>query len=131
MSDILNARVDGWSHETANAMLAAMAKYGIYDTGRLYRFLRYKLNYDSGDVDRISFRIQRYGIFVEKGVGRGHKITDVKAAGASIANRRKPKPWFSEAIDPRLEKLADMVASAKANQVVNALPIDKVRTIGR
>jgi len=65
-----------------------------------------------GLINRISYQFPRSGVFVHKGVSRGHPAS----------NPRKAKPWF-HAIDKRVDELADIVSNGQANLVVNNLSI--------
>lgn len=130
MSNNIDAVAAAWGHDAVNAMRTQLSKYGAVDTMKLARYLRYKLEYKGGELERISFRLKRYGIFLEKGVGRGYKISDVRAAGSAL-KKRKAKPWFSNAIEPRLGDLADKVTKLKADAAINAIGIKRVTNVGK
>lgn len=103
--------------------------------------LKSKLNYRirrwRGTVDSIGFIIERHGVYVHKGVGRGYKMIAGKVVRYSKAKvqtsyshklgktvykipvRRFPVDWFNKIINDRSPELANRVAEIHANQVVN------------
>lgn len=62
-----------------------------------------------GALSSIRFKFPRHMVFVHKGVGRGHPIS----------NPRKAKPWFNEILDKEIEVLADIVAENTADKIVS------------
>lgn len=128
----LNETVEGWSRQRADAMLANIRSLSIADTGRLFRSLRYRVHYDAGEADRISFKLQRYGIFVDVGAGkpRGYKAGNAKIpfetvkANRSRFRKQRPRPWFSQALtDASIAELANEVARHKANATVKSIKL--------
>lgn len=106
--------------------------------------LSYKPRYDYGQVDSVSYRFERHGVFVHKGVGRGHIMSGgivVRGRKASLEARkqararnqkaeniilsgpirRQPVDWFNPVIDKNIPELADKVAQMNADAAVNAL----------
>jgi hypothetical protein len=55
----------------------------------------------------------RSAIFLHKGVGKGHPIS----------NPRTAKEWFSPVVDKNIEGLADIVANGGGNLIINNLNI--------
>lgn len=87
-----------------------------------------------GIYEGIGFGIQRHGVFVHKGVGRGYQIRGgmvVRVDGSGVGRKRldrkpvagpimrMPVDWFNTVIDANTNKLADDVADANANAIVN------------
>lgn len=119
MSDVdaLNRKVKEWAQTQEFRALANINSLGVINTGRLFSELHNKLGYKSGMVDRVSFKFPRYGIMVEKGVGKGRGIRSGKT---------NPRPWLSRALDEAaISELADIVASESANMAVNATRLIK------
>jgi len=106
--------------------------------------LSYKPGYYYGQIDSVSYRFERHGVFVHKGVGRGyimsggvvvrgHKpskelIKYAKAQNRAVGNtilsgpvRRQPADWFNIIMDKNVPELADKVAKLNADAAVNAL----------
>ena len=104
----LNREVKGWAKDTSNMSLSEITRLKAYDTYQLFKSLRYRFGYDSGQVEKVSYQFPRYGVFVHKGVGRGWPISRVKASGGKPGGRQ-PKPWFNPVIDKQLEVLGDIV----------------------
>lgn len=98
--------------------------------------LRYNAKQTYGVVDRLGFTIQRHGIFVDKGVGRGYQIrggmvvrVDGKGTGRKRLDRqpiaapirRTPEDWFNEVIDANTDNLANQIMTINENSVINAI----------
>ena len=66
-----------------------------------------------GEIDTITFSFERHGVFVHKGVGRGHPIS----------NPRTAFEWFNPVLDKRLPELANSIAAVNADAVLNATRI--------
>lgn len=99
--------------------------------------LNHRIRQWSGTVDSIVFTIQRHGVYVQKGVGRGYKMVGGKVVRYSKAKvqssysrklgktvfkipvRRFPVDWFNKIINDRSPELANRVANIHADQVVN------------
>ena len=69
-----------------------------------------KTRKDSGVIDVITYQFERHGVFVHKGVSRGHPIT----------NPRNADDWFNAPLERYLPELADSLAEVNTNAVVNA-----------
>jgi hypothetical protein len=61
----------------------------------------------------IGYKMPKTGVWVQKGVSRGHPI----------ANPRTAKDWFNKTIDDNIDKLGDIVMENTGNMIVNALKI--------
>lgn len=118
--------------------------------GTLGRSLRLKTYMEYGEIERLSFRFTRHGVFFHKGVGRGYqmiggKVMRVPAGGKVLRNyaeakgrgggpvvltgtglKRQPKEWFNPPIESRIQQLIDIVANYRADQAVDATQI-KIR----
>lgn len=134
MSEALNAMAKSWAEAVSSKLKAELSSQHVQATGKLQRIIKHSLKYHAGDVNRISWRVPRYGIMVEKGVGRGVGMKDGKrfdkSKNGNSLSRRKPKPWFSKVLDSELPKLADIVAKEKADQVVKSIKLTPKDGIG-
>jgi len=106
--------------------------------------LSYKPGYSYGQIESVSYRFERHGVFVHKGVGRGYIMSGgvvvrgykpskeakayAKAKNRAIGNtilsgpvRRQPADWFNPIMDQNVPELADKVAQMNADAIVNAL----------
>ena len=93
-------------------------------------------------MDYIGFDLERHGVFVQKGVGRGHaadggmvirgrKATKGEKQYAKGKNRavgvvkyggnttRRPVDWYNAILDANLKQLAEKVAEMNADAVLN------------
>lgn len=64
-----------------------------------------KIRNVGGEPDAISFTFERHGIFIDRGVSRGH----------GKSNPRIAFPWINPAIEPHVTELADKIAEVDAN----------------
>jgi len=80
-----------------------------------------------GEINRISFRFPKHGVFFAKGVGRGYKSEKGIVRKVSPGPiRRQPKDWFNSTLDQRIPILAEKLANTMANAAVNATNV-KIR----
>jgi hypothetical protein len=124
--DEYNKAVKSWASKVQNMLKGNIkASKGI---GELKRSLKHKTFSTSGEIDAISYRFPRHGIFYQKGVGRGHIMqggTVVRGLKSSKVVRmidgnvnREPVDWFNKTMDNQVPKLADIVATHKADEAV-------------
>jgi hypothetical protein len=66
-----------------------------------------------GEFERLSFTFPRHGVFLQKGVGRGHPIGSPRVA----------KDWFNSIISKHMQELVDIVGNYYAEQAINATQI--------
>lgn len=125
----LNRDLEKDSRGALHNMLNNIERMGIVDTGKSYRFLQYKLGYDTGaEIDRIGFRMHRYTLLQEHGVGRGQPKNGHDIA-KNAERKRKERPWFTESLNKQIPKMADTVAKHKANKVVRSVLGNNVKTV--
>jgi hypothetical protein len=146
-SEEYNSRIAGWGSDVASKIRSSIRSLTNKGKGALVRSLRMKTGKDFGEINRIGYSFNHYGVFVHKGVGRGYimqggvvvrgyKPGKVLKAMALNSNKslsskvltsgtinRKPKPWLNPVIDDNIETLANMVAEMRADQAVNATRI--------
>lgn len=102
-------------------MLNNIEQMGVVDTGKSFKYLQYALHTDAtGDVGSISFRMHRYTLLQEHGVGRGHPKNGHQSA-KEADGKRKERPWFSDALDVQVPKMADEIARIESNRIVKRL----------
>lgn len=129
----LNHELERNARGSLHNMLNNIERMGIVNTGESFKFLQYKLGFDSGkEIDRIGFRMHRYTLLQEHGVGRGHPKNGHDLSKSIEGGKRKPREWFSEALDVQVPKMADTVANHKADKVIrNAYGRNVKYTIGK
>lgn len=115
-----NRGVVGWGKSASRKLRVRMDKLGI-ERGVHTKTLRSGYGKDrSGEINRVSFHMSRVLIFVHKGVGRGWPAAK---AGTPSNFGRIPKPFFNPVIDKEIDALANHVAGAKADIIVNKIHI--------
>ena len=80
----------------------------------LMKSVAFSLRRRDGEIERISFRFVRHGIFLEHGVGKG------RPAGSSPAREHKA-PWLSLVLPDAIEELADRLAEEYADIAIDEL----------
>lgn len=72
-------------------------------------------------IEVVKFGMERHGVFVQKGVGRGYKISG-KVLGPNTRNKtvgsRSPKDWYNKTIDANSLKLSNLLVKHHANAVI-------------
>ena len=83
----------------------------ISTEGVLTKMLKRKIYYQYGEAFGVGFKMPKHAIFLVKGVGGVHKIS----------NPREAKDFANNPIDKRMDKLADQVAEIYGDKVeINA-----------
>lgn len=119
-------KTDHWAAKMVSEQLDEISTLGLVDTGKLFRALRYKLRKEFGETSSIGFQFPRYGIMLEKGVGRGYPIERVKTNQGIL--KRHPAPWFSAPLDDGgLEELADELASLGGDTILGLVQFDNLK----
>lgn len=118
-----NSDVANWTKETLDAARNELDALGVVHSKKskspipLKKALKTSLRKNAGVVDRISFKIPRYAVFLHKGVGRGTTISQVGTTN------RKAKPFLNPPIEHNINKLVDIAADHQGTLVVNAIMI--------
>jgi hypothetical protein len=63
-----------------------------------------------GEIYSVTFQFERHGVFVHKGVSRGHKV----------GNERTAFEWFNPVLEQNLPDLANRIAKINADAALNA-----------
>jgi hypothetical protein len=99
------------------------------DTGqRLEKKVKTSLNhrvfYKFSISEGVSFRFERHGVFLHKGVGRGYQMQGgmvVRVAkNPPKGPARQPVDWFNHIINARTPQLANDIARVNADAALNA-----------
>ena len=87
--------------------------------------LKYKIYTNRQGVPyRLGFNFNRYGVFVEKGVGKGYKMVNgvvVKYGKGISMNPRLPNMWFNPTIRALLPELEAVVRKNVFDAVFNKI----------
>jgi hypothetical protein len=155
-----NIAVKGWANMVTRKLKSSALQFKHGKSGMVQRGSgsKYQRNEDtlvnsigrkiymaSGLAEGIGFKIERHGVFVHKGVGRGYimeggavirgyktdpglkkRAKNSKRTTAAIqkstgALKRHPAPWFNPVIENTVPELADKIAVINADAVINEL----------
>lgn len=155
-----NTAVKGWANMVTRKLKSSALQFKHGKSGMVQRGsgTKYQRNEDklvnsigrkiymaSGLAEGIGFKIERHGVFVHKGVGRGYIMeagvvirgyktssgikkqgTNANRSVASIQKisgsiKRHPAPWFNPVIETTVPELADTIAVINADAVINEL----------
>lgn len=115
--DALEKEVRAWGRLTRDAHIRQLLSLGLEsraaaaEEGRR-QSLADSVNYHSkkadGELERVSIRFERHGIYLEHGVGRGRPV------GSAAAERYK-KPWLAPVLPAAVQDLADRLAEKYAD----------------
>lgn len=131
MAEILDTRkFNEDARESGKKYLEILLKnqyaLSIDENGYLEASTRMHVGYQFGLASKISYTFLRYGVFVDKGVGKGYPIETVRG-NAAIAKGggkgRTPKMWYSLALEKQAQELADILQQDLADIAVNSIRI--------
>lgn len=117
--EALNTNIEIWADNTQQKVVdqinALNIKHYPYSTNPvpLSKAIKNTVSKKNGLASRIGYKMPRSGVFVHKGVSRGHGIN----------NPRTAKEWFEPPIDANLDELRDIVADGQGTLIINALKI--------
>lgn len=79
---------------------------------------------DQGAINMVAFSMERHGVFVHKGVGRGYNARGngfvTRTAKGPMERQRIAVEWFNPILDKNVPALADDIARVNADAAVNA-----------
>lgn len=114
-----NRKVEAWKEKARNAVLAAIASEGVVhrknspDKIALKNSVKATTKKEADVTSRVTFSFNRSMVFLQKGVSRGHPIS----------NPRKAKDVFNGPVNKHFDELADLAADMMGEMIVNALLI--------
>lgn len=98
---------------------------GGYTEHKLQPEIRSRLYYKHGIAEGAGIKIQKHGVFLHYGVGRGYQRvggTVVRTAkGPAVGGGRQPVDWFNKVLDAHTPQLAHDITEANADAAVNAM----------
>lgn len=134
--DEIHLQATLWAGETEAALKSSVSSAGALDTGALQSSVNKRvIRMNNGGI-AISFGFRRYGVYVEKGAGKGkggkkgsmwydksgdRRRTDPASLGKMNTGGRKAQKWFNPVLRREMEELADAVAEHIDLQVTKAL----------
>lgn len=130
-----NALVKKWGYSTNGAIRKAAYALGIGDydgdpssPGIDSLHVKYSsARWSGGDIDRVAFGLKKYMVFVHKGVGRGHPINGDISKKIGGSKGRQPKEFMNPILDKTVPKLADDIASIRADLAVSNVGNIKIK----
>lgn len=106
------AIIEQWARYTANDLMKSMKKRGIGYSNALYNSIRHKIiNEVSGNFS-VQHSFNYYGKFVDMGVGRGQKLSEVKGNAdvrGITGSGRRPKKWLSKTYYGEVSTLTEIL----------------------
>jgi hypothetical protein len=129
--DEFNKDVSSWAYRNRSLLKSQARAMSTNGNGTLSSSIRTSTRKQMGEIDSISYKFPRHGVFFQKGVGRGHVMSGNRVV-RGIKNgkviqftdgpvNRQPKNWFNATLETEIPKLADIVADHKADEAaVNA-----------
>ena len=120
MEDYDNAKIIDWGKKNLSSIKNTIDALGIKHSPKSKNplslknnvFLKTRKNRD-GMMDKIAYSMPRSGVFVHKGVSRGHPID----------NPREAKRWFDIPTEINMPDLQQIVAENDVTYVINNLTI--------
>jgi len=132
-----------FTHGKDGAVTRGIQKHHSRTELKLDKSITKRADMHSGVIDYIGFNMERHGVFVHKGVGRGYAMEGgmvvrgmkpreetkryAKAKNRNIGiikidgdKNRRPVEWFNPILDAAMPGLADKIAEMNADAAVNA-----------
>lgn len=130
-----NREVTQSGYRIRSLLKLSISRLSYKGKAQLTRSLRLRLRKDYGEINQLTYQFSRHGVFFHKGVGRGYILSGgrvirgskgdslFRTAGRNLDGplRRRPKEWFNPVLDKEVPKLADQIASFKADSAAQQL----------
>lgn len=104
---------EAWAKIVIEIWKNRMMKYEVRNTGSLFISLaKHVEKHAGGDVQKIDFFYNQYGIYVDMGVGREFKqgnTGDVGREYGMTSPKRRAKPWYSTAFYAQVKRLTEII----------------------
>lgn len=85
--------------------------------GILKKYVSANYKAQDGEIFRIGIKFPRQGVWVQKGVGFKHPVS----------NPRQIKDWFNAPLDARVPQLANLVVKCKADKALNLVMAERMK----
>ncbi len=126
-----------WGVQTLREIKDHYNRYVKGDSDYGLESLRLRTGKSFGEIDRFSFSLARYLIWLQKGAGKGkggkkgstwffkdqRRKTNPNSFGKMNTGQRKKKDIINPVLERRVYDLAELVATFKADEVVKAIKI--------
>lgn len=132
-----NRDIKRWGGKVRRKLRGNVRSLSNEGTGALAKSIRASFKKPGGEIEMISYKFPRHGVFFAKGVGRGHVMQGgrvvrgvksgktVKLIGGEV--NRQPKDWFNSTLEDNIGDLADTVADHKADKAAVEASRMKIR----
>jgi hypothetical protein len=101
---------------TASDMKAHLIGLNMHGRGALLASIKSKVKIAKGETVGVAFDLKRYGIFIDKGAGRGYGASS-KSGGRMNSGKRIARPWLWASIDAKEDLLSKLLVE-KTTQLV-------------
>jgi hypothetical protein len=103
----MDEEITDWANITREELLKKVNELTLTQRGKLAeesirrkKNTRRTLKRTNGEIDRVSFKFPKHGIYIQHGVGRGRKV-------GSAAAKENAIPWITDVLPSAIELLAD------------------------
>ena len=108
-------KLDAWGakiDQKAKGVISSITSSN--STGNLARSFKHRVKMFQGVPSAVVFKLERYGVFLSYGVGRGQGINNQQAG------KRVASDWWGKALtDKDLEELQAIILAYNSNLVIN------------
>ena len=135
-----NTAVSGWFNNVLRQIKSRYMQlvHGKNRSGDVLDSLKSSTHKSYGEIDRGSFKFNRYLVFIHKGAGAGMggskgsqwysphgelKSTNPLSLGKMNTGSRRAEEWLNPVLDDEVPKLADIVADFKADAAIKQIQI--------
>lgn len=109
--------LNAWAEITIKILKEKLTKMKVRSTGELAKSIQYHLvGASGGDISKIQFLYNKYGMFVDMGVGNGKDLGSKQTRGADKYYRTKKykprtaKVWYSKTMYSEVIQLSVLLA---------------------
>jgi hypothetical protein len=112
-SSINPQTIEAWANIVLDIWKDRMMKHDVRNSGSLWTSLeQHVISQSDGNVDKVDFFFNYYGIYVDMGAGRGFaqgNTGDVGNNRDGSRRKRQSKPWYSTAFYGQVKKLGEIL----------------------
>jgi hypothetical protein len=116
--DVLNNRIKSWSKGSVIMMKSLVRGQVKEKSSQLANKLRFTTFKEDALIAKVSFKLERQGIWIEKGVSKHYEVNP-KGSGNVVKKSAGPfnrfaKPWIAPTMEARMPELTEMVSVGMA-----------------